>query len=486
MILVRFFNEKLAQASYLIGDEQKREAVVVDPNRDLTMYLNAAQKENVRIVAVTETHIHADFVSGARELAQRTNAKLYLSDMGEPPWKYAYAQQDGATLLSEGDTIEVGAVRLHAVHTPGHTPEHLTFVVVNEAVSKIPVGLLTGDFIFAGDVGRPDLLEKSVGVSGASSEGAQALFASIQKLKGCPDYAQIWPGHGAGSACGKGISTMPQTTLGYERATNHAFSYQDEDAFVSGVLDGQTEPPPYFAHMKRINRDGPETLAGRERATRVSVKQVAEIIENKGIVVDTRPTSDFAAEHIPGTINIPLNNSFLTWAGWLIPVESDVTLIIDARKGGGIDEAVRDLAMIGIERVTAWTGHTVVDTWKSDGRELEKTPQMSVAELREKIADGSVNVVDVRNPGEWNDGHMPGVKNVPLGVIGDRVGEMPTGKPLVLHCQGGTRSSIAASVLQARGVKNVINLTGGFGAYKKEGGEVERADREAAQHGATK
>lgn len=474
MILVRLFNEKLAQTSWLIGDDETRQAVVVDPNRDPASYMAAAQKEDVRIVAVTETHIHADFVSGSRELAKRAGAKLYLSDMGEAPWKYAFAESDGAVLLSEGDVIEVGSIRLHAVHTPGHTPEHLSFVVIDTSVSKVPIGLLTGDFIFAGDVGRPDLLEKSAGVSGGAQEGARALFASMQKLKGCPDYAQLWPGHGSGSACGKGINAMPQTTLGYERATSHAFGYRNEDAFIAGVLEGQTDPPPYFAHMKNVNRAGPETLSGRERAARVSVKQIAEIVSKGGLVVDTRPTADFANEHIPGTINIPFNKAFLGWVGWLVPVDADICLIIDARKGGGIDEAVRDLAMIGMERVTAWTGHTVIDTWKSDGRAVEQTPQMSVEELRAKIADGSVHVVDVRNPGEWQDGHIPGVKNVPLGVIGGRAGEIPNEKPVVVHCQGGTRSSIAASVLQARGVKDVINLTGGFGAYTKAGGEIER------------
>ena len=473
MILVRLYNEKIAQVSYLIGDSATKEVVVVDPHRDSGVYIAAAQRDNLRIIGVTETHIHADFVSGSRELANRLGAKLYLSDMGPEPWKYAFAEADGAQLLHEGDVIEVGSINLHVVHTPGHTPEHISFVVVDTVVSNVPVGLFTGDFIFAGDVGRPDLLEKAAGVGGSAEAGARSLYASIKKLKGCPDYAQIWPGHGAGSACGKGINALPQTTLGYERATNHAFNYADEEAFIAGVLDGQTDPPPYFAHMKKVNREGPQTLAGRQRAARISAKQIAEIVEEGGLVVDTRPTLEFAAEHIPGTINIPFNSSFTTWAGWLIPVDGDVALIIDARKGGGIDEIVRDLGMIGIERVTAWTGHTVIETWKSEGRAVEQTPQMSVDELREKIAVRSVHVVDVRNPGEWDDGHIPGVKNIPLGVLGSRASEIPEGKPVVLHCQGGTRSAIAASVLQARGVKDVINLTGGFGAYKKAGGEVE-------------
>ena len=472
MLLTRIFNDKLAQTSWLVGDLTSKEAIVIDPNRDVSRYVDAAQKDGVKIVGVTETHIHADFVSGARELAARTGAKLYLSDAGEAPWKYDFAKESGAVLLDDGDIIEVGGLRLHVVHTPGHTPEHLGFVLVDTAVSPAPIGMFTGDFLFVGDVGRPDLLEKSAHEKGTTDAMARMLYKSVQKMRDGPDHLQIWPGHGAGSACGKGISAMPQSTLGYEKISNHAFSSKDEDSFVVGVLSGQTDPPPYFSEMKRINRAGPKTLSGSTRAARVSVKQIAETLEKGGLVVDTRTTSDFAAEHIPGTINIPFNKSFVQWAGWLVPVDADVTLIMDARQGGGIDEAVRELALIGIEKVTAWAGHNVVATWKSEGRNLETTTQWDVEEMKLCVRDDAVTVIDVRNPNEFEAGHIRGAKNIPLGVVGERAGEIPTDRPIVLHCQGGTRSSIAASVLQKQGVKNVINLTGGFGAWQKAGGEV--------------
>lgn len=472
MLLTRLYNDKLAQASYLVADLASKEAIVIDPTREMSRYVDAAQKEGVKIVAVTETHIHADFVSGARELATRVGAKLYLSDAGEAPWKYAFAREDGAVLIKDGDIIEVGGLRLHAAHTPGHTPEHLSFVLVDSSVSPAPVGMFTGDFLFVGDVGRPDLLEKSAGEKGTTQAMARTLYKSIEKMRDGPDHLQIWPGHGAGSACGKGISAMPQSTLGYEKIANHAFSYKDEDAFVAGVLAGQTDPPPYFAEMKRVNRAGPATLSGRTRAARVSVTQIAETLEKGGLVVDTRSTTDFAAEHIPGTINVPFNTAFVGWAGWLIPVDKDVTLIMDARQGGGIDEAVRDLSMIGIERVVAWTGHNVLATWKSEDRKLETTTQWDVEEMKLCVRDDAVTVIDVRSPSEFASGHIRGATNIPLGVVGPRAGEIPAGKPIVVHCQGGTRSSIAASVLQARGVKNVINLTGGIGAWRKAGGEV--------------
>ena len=474
MLLTRLYNEKLAQASYLVADLTTKEGIVIDPNREVSRYVEAAQKEGVKIVAVTETHIHADFVSGARELAGRVSAKLYLSDAGEAPWKYAFANEKGVVLLNDGDIIEVGGLRLHAAHTPGHTPEHLSFVLVDTAVSPAPIGMFTGDFLFVGDVGRPDLLEKTANEKGSADAMARTLYKSIQKMRDGPDHLQIWPGHGAGSACGKGISAMPQSTLGYEKISNHAFSYRDEDAFVAGVLAGQTEPPPYFAEMKRVNRAGPEKLAGRSRAARVSVKQIAETLDKGGLVVDTRTTGDFAAEHIPGTINIPFNKSFVQWAGWLIPVDADVTLIIDARQGGGIDEAVRDLALIGIEKVVGWTGHNTIATWKSEGRALGTTTQWDIEEMKLCVRDDAITVIDVRTPAEFREGHIPGAKNIPLGTAGMGVAEIPTDKPIVVHCQGGTRSSIAASVLQKAGVKNVINLTGGFGSWKKAGGEVTR------------
>lgn len=474
MLITRLYDEKLAQAAWFVADLATKEGIIIDPNREVSRYVEAAQQEGVKIVAVTETHIHADFVSGARELATRVGAKLYLSDAGEEPWKYAFAKEKDVVLLNDGDIIEVGGLRFHAAHTPGHTPEHMSFVLVDSAVSPAPIGMFTGDFLFVGDVGRPDLLEKSANEQGSADAMARALYKSIEKMRDGPDHLQIWPGHGAGSACGKDISAMPQSSLGYEKIANHAFSYKNEEAFVAGVLAGQTDPPPYFTEMKRVNRAGPETLSGRSRAARVSVKQIAETLEKGGLIVDTRSTADFAAEHIPGTINIPFNKSFVQWAGWLISVDAEVTLIIDARQGGGIDEAVRDLSLIGIEKVVAWTGHNVIATWKSEERALETTTQWDVEEMKLCVRDDAVTVIDVRTPAEFEEGHIGGAKNIPLGTVGPRSDEIPTDKPIVVHCQGGTRSSIAASLLQKKGMKNVINLTGGFGGWKKAGGEVKK------------
>src|SRR6476620_5692052 len=258
MFFRRFYDDQLAQASYLIGCQATGESLVVDPNRHLEPYLRGAEAEVFRITHATETHIHADFVSGARELAHRTGARLLLSDEGGEDWRYRYAAEAGAQLLRDGDTFRVGHLAVRVVHTPGHTPEHVIFLVTDGAAATEPMGALTGDFVFVGDVGRPDLLERAARIAGTMETGARQLFQSLQRLGGLPDYLQVWPGHGAGSACGKSLGAVPQTTLGYERRFNWAFGFTSEDEFVRAVLAGQPEPPRYIAEKKRNTRDRPQ------------------------------------------------------------------------------------------------------------------------------------------------------------------------------------------------------------------------------------
>ncbi|MFP5379223.1 MAG: MBL fold metallo-hydrolase, partial [Vicinamibacteria bacterium] len=261
MLVTRFFEPSIAQASYLIGCAAAREAIVIDANRDIETYIRAAEAEHVRIAYVTETHIHADYVSGSRELAARTGATLLLSDEGDADWKYQFASE--GRLVRHGDVVTMGNVRIDVVHTPGHTPEHLSFLVTDGAAADLPIAAVTGDFIFVGDVGRPDLLERAANFKGTMEIGARTLWASLQRFNAAhEDYLQIWPGHGAGSACGKGISAIPHSTLGYERRFNWAFKAADEAAFVREVLSGQPDPPKYFATMKRINKEGPRPLGG--------------------------------------------------------------------------------------------------------------------------------------------------------------------------------------------------------------------------------
>ena len=475
MIVRRFFDAKLAQTSYLIGCGRDGVAVVIDPNRDVEQYVRDAEREGVRITHVTETHIHADFVSGARELARRTGATLLLSDEGDASWKYAYAEEDGATLLHAGDSFAVGSVRLEVLHTPGHTPEHVAFLVTDTATADAPIALVSGDFVFVGDVGRPDLLEKAAGVEGTMQAAARTLFASLRALRRFPDWLQVWPGHGAGSACGKGLSAVPHSTLGYERRFNWAFGVDDEAEFVRLVLAGQPEPPRYFAQMKRINREGPRMLGSVPRPQRLPPGALAEVLARGGLVVDLRPSSEFARGHLPGTFGIPFNRSFSTWAGSVLPYDRDICLLVGDGGARAIEEAVRDLALIGLDRVAGYVGDDALHHWVSTGRALATIPQLEPGELATRLEGLEVTVLDVRSQSEWEEGHLPGVPNVPLASLVERLSEIPRGKPVVVHCQGGARSMIAASVLRVHGLDDVINLTGGFAQWHRASLPVEHA-----------
>lgn len=474
MLLRLIYDPALAQASYLLGCNASGEALVIDPNRDAEQYVVAAAAEGLRITDVTETHIHADFVSGGRELARRTGARLHLSAEGGRDWQYAFAATDGARLLRDGDTIRIGNIEVAVLHTPGHTPEHLAFLVTDRAATDRPMGLFTGDLLFVGDVGRPDLLERAAKVAGTMEDAAHTLFHSLRRIAQLPEWLQIWPGHGAGSACGKALGAVPQSTIGYERLTNWGLAESDEDTFVGMVLAGQPEPPAYFAEMKRINRDGPPVLGGFRRPARLGVEAVVERLEAGAPVVDTRSAAAFAGSHIPGTINIPYNRSFATWVGWLLPYDADLTILVHEREPNRVDRIVRDLAMIGLDRVAGWVGTEVLEEWSAAGRSLERVPQMTVAELAKRLERGDVAVLDVRGRTEWEAGHLPGVTNIPVGHLTGRLDELARDRPLVLQCESGARSAIAASVLRARGMTNVVNLSGGFTAWRNAGGPVER------------
>lgn len=475
MFLRRFYEEHLAQASYLIGCQASGESVVVDANRDAEQYIAAAAAEGLRITHVTETHIHADYVSGSRELADRAGATLLLSGAGGADWQYAFAESAGARLLGDGARFNVGAVRLDAMHTPGHTPEHLTFLVTDTAVADRPLAAITGDFLFVGDVGRPDLLERAAHAAGTMTSSARDLFRSLQRFKELPDYLQLWPGHGAGSACGKALGAMPQSTLGYERLFNWGLAEGDEQRFVDTVLDGQPEPPRYFAAMKRINREGPVVLGGLPHPERLGAGRLRAALDADAIVIDTRHAADFAAGHVPGTINIPLNRSFPTWAGSLLPLDHPCHLLVDDDDAPTLAaRAARALALIGFDRIGGYFGDESIDEWHAAGGTIETVPTLTPAELRSRIAAGTVTVVDVRNGDEWRAGHLHGARWIPLASLAQQIDALDGNGPIVLHCQGGTRSAIATSLLLAAGRTNVANLAGGFTEWSAAGFPVER------------
>ena len=472
MILVkRFYDAKLAQASYLIASTGTGHAIVIDPNRDIEQYLHAAADEGVTISHVTETHIHADFVSGSRELTARAQAQILLSNEGGPDWRYAFARAAGAVLLADGDRFDVGTVRFDVKHTPGHTPEHMMFLVTDTSSDDQPLAAVTGDFLFVGDVGRPDLLERAAHVAGSMDSAARALFHSLRVFEPLADHLQIWPGHGAGSACGKGLGALPQSTLGYERRTNWALKITAEDDFVRQVLDGQPEPPAYFAEMKRINRDGPPARSPDAAPDLLDVDRLAAVLDAGALVIDTRQAAAFAAAHLPGTLNIPLNRSFTTWAGALVPYTAAFYLIIDQHgsPGHGLREALRDLSLIGLEQVAGYADTGVVREWAASGRQTRDVPRLDARRAASMVHEHRALVLDVRSRAEWSGGHVPGAVHIPLAELPRRTETIVGAGPIVVHCQGGARSAIAASLLLARGAAPVYDLTGGFHEWQAAG-----------------
>ena len=362
MFLKRFYNDHLAQASYLVGCHATGEAIVVDPVLDPALYLAAAAAEGLRVTQVTETHIHADFVSGARALAAAGGARLLLSAEGGDGWEYAYAAGEGATLLRGGDRTMVGNVALDVVHTPGHTPEHLSFVVSDTPAASGPMGVLSGDFVFVGDVGRPDLLERAAGHAGTALHAAHTLFRSLRWFRTLPDHLQLWPGHGAGSACGKALGAVPSSTVGYERVANWAVRAEREDAFVRDVLAGQPTPPAYFAEMKRINRDAPPSTW---TAAPVALRTPEEAFGGDSgarIALDLRPTAAFAAGHLRGALNAPFGRSFMRWVGALLDPRSPAPIVLVAADEGAAQQAAYTLSLVG-RSTSAWCDAAATLAW---------------------------------------------------------------------------------------------------------------------------
>ncbi len=463
MLFKYLYDASLSQASYFIGCQATGEAVVVDPLRDVDQYMALAEREGMRIAAVTETHIHADFCSGARELAFRTGAVLYLSGCGGADWWYRFAESDHAVELADGDVITIGNVRLTAMHTPGHTPEHLSFSLTDGAATEHPMGLLTGDFLFVGDVGRPDLLEIAAHQAGTMESSARTLYQSLQRLATLPDYLQIWPGHGAGSACGRALGAVPQSTLGYERLVNWALQPQTEDEFVKEVLRGQPDPPAYFAVMKRINRDGPSLLGGLPEIPHRSGFEAQQWIERLGLVVDARPPEEFAHAHMRGSLNIPGNRTFASWFGSIIDYGTDVWLLASSEAHGV--RLVRELMSIGYDRIV---GVSVGDD-ALIGVDTEIVAQRSPVALSGALGRDGLLVLDVRNRSEWELGHLPGALHIALGELPHRLGELPADGTIVTMCASGGRSAIAASLLLMAGANSVENLAGGVQGWTSAG-----------------
>ena len=465
MFFQQIYDKSLAQASYFIGCQKAGVAAVIDAKRDVDTYLEIAKANNMKITHIFETHIHADFLAGTRELAKLTNAQLYLSDEGGEGWEYQFPHVG----LKDGDKIQLGNLTFEVLHTPGHTPESISFLLTDNPASKKPVMLFTGDFVFVGDIGRPDLLEKAAGITGTANAGAKQMYQSINKFNALADYIQVWPGHGAGSACGKALGAVPSTTVGYEKLRNWAFQFnENEDGFIQYLLEDQPEPPKYFAMMKHLNKVDRPLLTEVPKLNQISSSALQEAIA-KGIkIIDARNKVEFAAGFIQGSINIQGNNSFATWAGWFLKYDEPFILLATDNQ---LDDLTRKLMRIGLDNIYGYIPST--ESWTNAGKTLEKANIISLAEVKEIMRTNDYQLIDLRGASEFNTGHITSAENIFVGTLPDNLQKINTNKKVIIHCQSGDRAAIGYSILAKNGFKNVYNFSGSINEWVNAGESIE-------------
>lgn len=464
MFFKQIFDKKLAQYAYLIGCQRTGEAIIVDPLRDVDQYHRLASKENLTITAAADTHIHADYISGLRELAEE-GIKIHASGEGDEEWQYEWLQGSDYEydLLSDGDVFGIGNITFEVVHTPGHTPESLSYLVTDGAAANEPMGILTGDFVFVGDVGRPDLLETAVGQQGAMKPSAQKLYKSVEKFKYLPEYLQVWPGHGAGSACGKALGAVPETTVGYELRFSPAFEASaTEDSFIDYILEGQPDPPLYFGRMKNVNREGPAVLGGIPEPKHLSVR---EIVSTEGTILDTRDKYAYMNAHLKGSLLTTLDNNFNTIAGSYADPDDELFLIIEE---SDLEEAVRDLIRVGLDHIAGYATPKELDRYEG---ELESIPAIDFDDAEQLRTDEDRKVLDVRKSAEYGRGSIPGSINIAHTRLAAQLDELPKEKELLVHCAGGQRASYASALLARNGFR-VCWIDDSFSDWKEKYSEA--------------
>jgi len=463
MLFERFEDKGLAHYSYAVGCVGAGQVAIVDPRRDIDVYLRFAAANGVWISHVLETHIHADFASGARELAARAGAELWVSayDRGEI-FEVQHPHHD----FHDGDVIEIGVARIQAVHTPGHTPEHLSFLVSDTSRSAtVPMLMLSGDFLFVGSLGRPDLLGEE-----AKRGLANQLFDSVRgKLAGLPDGLEIHPAHGAGSMCGAGMSGRPTSTLGFERIAN---PYLDPGltraAFVDRILGGVPPFPEYYKRMKRVNAEGPPILDGLPGVRPMDVAAARAHVDAGDIVIDLRDQRAFGAGHIPGAFGIGAGGSVSTWASWVVPYDRPILLV--APSPAAVPDAVRSLVRVGLDEVAGYLDGGV-DAWVAAGEPTAGVDQVSPSDLYTRLQAGAdIQVIDVRGDDEWAAGHIAGATHIMGGHLPASLDRVHNGdRQVVVVCRSGYRSTVAASVLERAGFARVANVAGGMNAWRQAG-----------------
>jgi hydroxyacylglutathione hydrolase len=461
MYFKQFYLGCLAHASYLIGSEG--EAAVVDPQRDVDEYITEAEAHGLRIKYVIETHLHADFVSGHQELAGRTGAEIVFGKKANAAFPHR--------AVRDGEEITLGKVVLRFIETPGHTPEGICVLITDTKMSDQPQKLLTGDTLFIGDVGRPDL----AGGKGYTPQiMAEMMYESLHgKILKLPDEVEVYPAHGAGSMCGKNMSNETSSTIGEQRKFNYALKPMTKEQFVSMMTADLQEAPAYFPRDAEINRAGARGLSELSPPTALSPQQVAGLLEAGHVALDVRSAAEFGEGHVPGSVNIGLGGQFAMWSGSLIPLSSSIVIVADTN--AQVDESVVRLARVGIENVKGYL-EGGVENWQRAGFAVDSIPQVSVNELKQKLATSDdLQVVDVRRPAEYGNGHVPRALNAPLATLDRVAGELPfqKDKPTAVICAGGYRSSAAASLLEKLGFTNLLNVAGGTGAWINAGYPVE-------------
>jgi glyoxylase-like metal-dependent hydrolase (beta-lactamase superfamily II)/rhodanese-related sulfurtransferase len=449
MYFEQFYLGCLAHASYLFGSEG--EAVVVDPQRDIEIYLDAAHRQQLQVRHIFETHLHADFVSGHNELAARTGATIYMGKAAAATFPHV--------AVGDGFELRVGKLRIDVLETPGHTPESICLVLTDAENSPAPWATLTGDTLFIGDVGRPDL-----STTHTPQQLAGLLYDSLHnKLLTLPDEAQVYPAHGAGSLCGRNMRAERSSTIGTERLTNYALQIKSRDEFIRRLTTNLPARPEYFLEDAAINRAGAAPLADLPELTPIPATELKSMIERGVIALDVRPAEQFAAAHVPGSINIALSGQFASWAGAVLGTAARLVLIGETPEQ--VSEARVRLARVGIEDLPGYL-EGGIEGWKSAGFPLAQLQQVTVQELSTRLQSGRLQALDVRREGEWQAGHIAAADWYPLGRFKAALPQLEQNAPIAVHCKSGYRSMIACSLLQRAGY-NVINVIGGFDAWEQ-------------------